>query len=375
MTNTPTEPSKQVVHIPFLKHRQFVGRRAELEILQRRIITARDCQRLAVFGPAGMGKTQLVLSFAYSVAEQHPETSVFWMPAFSVEAFERANEKIAQQLGIRLDADHDVKDLLKRHLSASSAGRWLLIVDNADDTDILEPSTCSDGLLRCLPESSLGVTIFTTRSSAFAQRLAGTDLLRLGKPTKNDAAELLAKALVDTDSLHHPTAFTHLLTELGHEPLAITQAAAYINNNEISISEYSRLFRSTGSALSSALDHRKQKAQRRHRRISLPCAYPSADTSNVLDLSPRGHSPSLQSAKNLAALQRIKTCYLLIALGILAVGGSLAVGLFYSLAQDRMGDGFTTAGWMVGVSTLILAAPMAKHYSSCRCWDGNAMPR
>ena len=247
MTNALIETSKQVVYIPFSKNHQFVGRRAELDVLERRLVKAQDCQRLAVVGLGGMGKTQLVLSFAYSVAEQHPEMSVFWIPALSVEAFVRAIEEIAQQLGIRSATNQgdDVKELVKRHLSAPTAGKWLLIVDNADDIELLEPSTGSDGLLRYLPESRLGVTIFTTRTSSVAQRLARSDVLRLMKPTRDEAAELLERALVDADSLEDQAVVTNFLTELEHLPLAITQAAAYININEMSISEYSRLLHST----------------------------------------------------------------------------------------------------------------------------------
>jgi hypothetical protein len=68
-------------------------------------------------------------------------------------------------------------------------------------------------------------------------------------------------------------------------------------------------------------------------------------------------------------LQRIRPCYLLVTLGLAVIGGSLAIGLYYSIAKDRMGDGFTTAGWMTAVGTLILAAPMAKHYPHCKCWE------
>ena len=247
MTNALIGTSKQVVYIPFSKNHQFVGRRAELEVLERRLVKAQDCQRLAVVGLGGMGKTQLVLSFAYSVAEQHPEMSVFWIPALSVEAFVRAIEEIAQQLGIRSATNQgdDVKELVKRHLSAPTAGKWLLIVDNADDIELLEPSTGSDGLLRYLPESRLGVTIFTTRTSSVGQRLARSDILRLKKPTRDEAVELLERALVDADSLEDQAVVTNFLTELEHLPLAITQAAAYININEMSISEYSRLLHST----------------------------------------------------------------------------------------------------------------------------------
>jgi energy-coupling factor transporter ATP-binding protein EcfA2 len=370
----------QVVHIPLPKNRQFVGRRAELEILKRRMFEAPECQRLAVFGPSGIGKTQLALSFAYWVVEHHPEISVFWIAAPSADAFERAVQKIAQQLWLLSAADQseDGKDLLKLHLSTSSTGKWLLIVDNADDAEIFKASTRSDSLLRYLPESPLGVTVFTTRSSSVAHHLAGKETLELEEMTSDEAAELLEAVIVDADSLKDPVANAKFLAELGHMPLAIKQAAAYINDPKLSVSDFSRISRSAGFAFSSALDNMDQTAQRRPRRNVAPYAYPVADISTVqyalgaidsppTSSSPGDFSPSVESAMKPTRLRRIRPCYLMCVLGFLAIGGSLAVGLFYSIAQDRMGDGSTTAGWMVAVSTLMLAAPMAKHYPNCRC--------
>jgi len=79
-------------------------------------------------------------------------------------------------------------------------------------------------------------------------------------------------------------------------------------------------------------------------------------------------SPSTQGFTIANVLPHLRPCYLLVTLGFLVIGGSLAVGLYFSIAKDRMGDGFTTAGWMTAVGTLVLAAPMAKHYPHCKCW-------
>jgi len=384
LTDILTEPPHGVVCIPLLKNRQFVGRCAELDTLKRRVITVPDCQRLAVFGSNGMGKTQLVLSFAYWVAEQHPEISVFWIPALSVEAFERSIGNIAQKAGLRTPANQseDPKELVKRHFSGPSAGKWLLIVDSADDIEMLEPSVHSDGLLRYLPESPSGVTVFTSRSSSTAQRLAGGNLLRLKKPTETDAVELLKMAILDADLLKDSTVVTDFLTKLDYEPLAISKAAAYINDNEFSITEYSRRFLTTRPASASALDGREMNLRRRQRRFLDPYAptaasilaanYTPPDNSSIqIASAPGDRPPNSQSAIDLTGWQRVKPCYVMVVLGSLAISGSLVVGIFYSITQDRMGDGFTTAGWMVAVSTLVLAAPMMKHYPNCRCWGSH----
>jgi hypothetical protein len=362
----------------------FFGRRAELEFLERRIITAQDCQKLAVFGAGGMGKTALVRSFAQSVADQHPDMSVFWLRVQSAEAFESDAAEIVHQLSLRLAAklSGDVIDLVRRHFSAPSAGKWLLIVEDVDDAETMDPSTRSTGLLRHLPESPLGATIFTTHSPSVAHCLAGRDVLELKGLTVDAAAELLETAVIDSESLKDPVANAEFLAELGHVPLAIMEAAASINNPKLSTSDFLRISQLKGLATTSALDNRDQRVQRRHRRAPGPYAYPAADTSTVqytfdgidssqISSAPDGPLPSSPGARKPTRLQCIKPCYVMVVLGFLAIGVSLAVGLYYSIAQDRMGDGFTTAGWMVAVSTLILAAPMAKHYPNCRCWDSH----
>ena len=89
-------------------------------------------------GLGGTGKTQVALKFAYSVNERWPEYSILWLPALSMESFEQACASIAKALRIPQagGGDEDQKELVQQHLSSSRAGRWLLVVDNADDADI-----------------------------------------------------------------------------------------------------------------------------------------------------------------------------------------------------------------------------------------------
>jgi hypothetical protein len=54
------------------------------------------------------------------------------------------------------------------------------------------------------------------------------------------------------------------------------------------------------------------------------------------------------------------------------IAGSFAVGLFYSIAKDQMGDGSTVAGWIIAVGSLALAVPMTQHYPRCKCWKKTA---
>ncbi|KAK5111067.1 hypothetical protein LTR85_012286 [Meristemomyces frigidus] len=190
---------------------------------------------MAVVGLGGIGKTQVVLHLAYSVLEKHPDISVFWVPALSAEAFEKAYREIAKVLGIEVAADgkEDVKELVRRQLGARTGGKWLLVVDNADDMDILDGAGGEGGLLQYLPEGGLGRTIFTTRSSEVLQFLVGSNVVELGNMTRPEAVEVMGRSLIRKDMLRDEAITTELLIELDCLPLAVTQATAYMNRNKV----------------------------------------------------------------------------------------------------------------------------------------------
>ena len=111
-----------------------------------------------------------------------------------------------------------------------------------------------------------------------------------------------------------------------------------------------------------------------HTQNDIADSYPISNTPGHHDHQPLGLlAPTERPMKfkvfaNLRNPLQVRFCYIFIALGVFVIGGSLAVGLYYSIARDRMGDGFTTAGWMTAVGTMVPAAPVAKHYPHCKCW-------
>ncbi|KAK6399864.1 hypothetical protein LTR95_019380, partial [Oleoguttula sp. CCFEE 5521] len=216
-------------------------------MLEQKLFIKEDCQKVAIVGLGGIGKTQVALHFAYSVLDKHPNVSVFWVPALSLNAFEQSYREIAMVLGIEITTDgkEDVKELVRRRLSSDVAGKWLLVVDNADDKGVLEGTDVRDGLLEHLPESDSGLTVFTTRSSEVAQSLVGSDVVELDKMTEAEAVDVMRQALVRKEVIHNTTSTTELLAELDYLPLAIIQATAYINRNKISLSRYLALLKGT----------------------------------------------------------------------------------------------------------------------------------
>ena len=237
-------------YIPFPRNRYFVGRRAELDVLKRKLMAnqeCQECQKMSVVGLGGTGKTQIVLQFAYAVKETWPEFSIFWVPALSMESFEQACADIARALHIPQAAggEEDAKELVRQHLSTARAGRWLLVVDNADDVEILFGTGQSKGIVDYLPESEEGVVVFTTRTLEVAVSLTRGDVIELGAMNRQDAVGFLEKSLIRKDLVRDDATTTKLLDELACLPLAIAQAAAYLNMNRMSIAKYLRLLRNT----------------------------------------------------------------------------------------------------------------------------------
>ena len=86
-----------------------------------------------------MEETQIALEAAFRILHYHRGCSVFWVPAVDAASFDNAYLEIDRQLDIAgiNEGKADVRSLVKTTLSHESAGSWLLIVENADDVDLL----------------------------------------------------------------------------------------------------------------------------------------------------------------------------------------------------------------------------------------------
>ena len=70
--------------VPFDRNKDFVGRESILAQLLETIPPSTDndtCQRTAIEGLGGVGKTQIASEAAFRVREKHRDCSVFWVPA------------------------------------------------------------------------------------------------------------------------------------------------------------------------------------------------------------------------------------------------------------------------------------------------------
>ena len=128
--------------VPFGRNKDFVGRELILAQLLKRIplsVDQDDCQRTTIEGLGGVGKTQIALEAAFRVRNEHLDCSVFWVLAVDAASFENAYREIGRKLKVEgiNEEKADVTVLVKAALSREGAGSWLLIVDNADDIELL----------------------------------------------------------------------------------------------------------------------------------------------------------------------------------------------------------------------------------------------
>ncbi|KAI3343673.1 hypothetical protein F4824DRAFT_440720 [Ustulina deusta] len=237
--------------VPFGRNDHFVGRDAILEQLLERVPPSAnkdDCQHTAVEGLGGIGKTQIALEAAYRVRKEHSNCSVFWVPAVDLTSFENAYREIGQLLrlpGIN-DEKVDVKTLVKTGLSHRNAGSWLLIIDNADDLDMLFTSA---NLASYLPFSRKGSILFTTRNRQVAVQLdiAQGDIITVAEMSDAEANILLCKHLKESQKSDNES-MKRLLEYLANLPLAIKQASAYLESNtNVTAREYLDFCRSSNA--------------------------------------------------------------------------------------------------------------------------------
>ncbi|USP82386.1 HET multi-domain protein [Curvularia clavata] len=162
-----------------------------------------------------------------------------------------------REIGIRLcipgisDDNADVQRLVKETLSSGNIGDWLMVVDNADDSQVLVGvDNESDGLARpidYIPHSNKGAVLFTTRSRKAAIDLTQSNVLEVNDMGKIEARQLLARRTTKQELLNDEAAVDILLETLTSLPLAIVQAAAFMSQNNTSVSEYLSLLQSAST--------------------------------------------------------------------------------------------------------------------------------
>ena len=132
------------------------------------------------------------------------------------------------------DPDIDKLQLVKHWFEETISGHWILILDNADNVDLLFGSS---RLADYFPRSLNGAILLTTRNKQVASKFATTrqHVLHVRAFEDPESVNLLKAKLGDQFG---DDDYIRLANALDHVPLALVQAAAFVCEQEISISEY-----------------------------------------------------------------------------------------------------------------------------------------
>ena len=109
-----------------------------------------------------------------------PPTGVLWIHASNAARFEQSMRDVADLLRLhgRKDPKADVLELLRNWLRDESKGRWMIMLDNADDAGfLLEPPATTDDAqtmprrIDYIPSCEHGLVLITMWSKSDALKL------------------------------------------------------------------------------------------------------------------------------------------------------------------------------------------------------------
>jgi hypothetical protein len=226
-------------------------------------------------------KSQIAIEYAYRVRDSAPQTSVFWVHASNTARLEQGYREIADKVDLpgRDDPSADVLRLLYEWLSDERNGRWLMILDNADDDDVFfrldevternmdasNDASMKRPLASFIPQTPNGSILVTSRNLAAAMNLIGVhdNVIRVEPMDEEDALALLNTRVPFSKSSESDA--RALVQALECIPLAITHAAAYIRMREprVTISTYLKLFRESAANQADLLSNEDTRDLRR----------------------------------------------------------------------------------------------------------------
>ena len=181
--------------------------------------------RAALYGMGGVGKTQLALKYSHEYRDLY--AGVWWFRAESETTLQLDADAACEGSHVPIAQGETPAAALKNWLERQPTS-WLLVYDNAEDVAALRPY---------LPENKQHHLLITSRNPAWSglappvelevwTPAQGADFLAARRPGAA-RAELLA-----------------LARDLGGLPLALEQAASYLDETGISVADYRTLLAS-----------------------------------------------------------------------------------------------------------------------------------
>ena len=200
----------------------FVGRAGALERLERGLVAGGAVAVYAVHGIGGVGKTQLAAYFARAHRDDYDV--VWWLRAEQPQTLRGDLATLAVALGLAAGETEQDDAIAAVFAWLERNGRWLLIADNAPGRDAV-----ADLVARV----RRGHLVITSRAPADWRALDARPL-SLDVWEREESREFLMARTDERDG----RALDELADALGDLPLALEQAAAYVNELALGVAGY-----------------------------------------------------------------------------------------------------------------------------------------
>lgn len=236
-------PCRMPLRLP--RNPTFHGRTRELEELDKHCLLPpnrqttdgdQGCRQCAVFGMGGVGKTELVIEWAYR--QMLSFEAVFWVDAADASQLASSYDKILPALtlqplapGSSEDSDMVARREATKMWFARAKTPWFLIFDNADSIELLPAYW---------PTGSVGSVVVTSRDPSSKRSLDlwggfGTLSLHLEPFPETEAADFVQKLTGCADTPDERQACLDMSRQLGCLPLAIMGMSHVIHRRQWSV--------------------------------------------------------------------------------------------------------------------------------------------
>jgi tetratricopeptide (TPR) repeat protein len=217
-------------HNPFFTGREKVISELRAALAHNGSVALLEPQ--AISGMGGIGKTQIAVEYAYRFRRDY--SAVFWIRADTRLSFFADCAEVADLLNLsEANSPKPEANVSATKNWLQDNGGWLLVLDSADDLELIKD---------LLPLSPQGHVLITSRAQVF-------DLLGIVKPievdemTPEEALEfILVRTGRDGVEITDKEAAKKLVAELGYLPLALEQAGAFLSSTKTRFKDYFAAF-------------------------------------------------------------------------------------------------------------------------------------